>query len=97
MEADEDILDPVLRADTRDLWTAVTVLGEEAEEYDAATDTTTVRFSRGPEWKEALNAIRKLLKKYHSHESLPIRLSLHKWGVLSGRLLPMVARYHEDR
>ena len=70
MEAEDEILDPVLRADTRDLWTAVTVLGEEAEEYDAATDTTTVRFTRGPEWKEALNAIRKLLKKYHTHEAL---------------------------
>jgi hypothetical protein len=97
MDSDDESLNPVLRADQADLWSAVGYLGEEAEEYDAATDCTVVRFARSVEWKDALHAIRKLLKKYHTSETLPMRTMLHKWSVLSGRLLPMIARYHEDR
>ncbi len=97
MDSDDETLNPTLRADLADLWAAVGFLGEETEEYEAATDRVVVRFTRSPDWKEALNAIRKLLKKYHGSDTLPMRTALHKWSVLRGRILPMIERYHEDR
>jgi len=97
MDSDDEKLTTTVRSDLKDLWEIVRFLGEETEEYDARTDTTVVRFSRSPEWKEAVNALRKLLKKYHNHVRLPVRACLQKWGVLSGRLLPMITRYYEDR
>ncbi len=89
--------DPELDRDVKDLWTAVLNLGENIEEYEPATGSTALRFRRGTEWKSALDTIRTLLNKYHSHADLPMRVHLHKWRVISGRLLPMIARHHEDR
>ncbi len=97
MDSDDDVSSPTLKADAADLWEAVRFLGDDVDEYDAAADAVVPRFSRSPEWRDALNAIRKLLKKYHGHEALPMRACLHRWGVLTGRILPMVARYHTDR
>ncbi len=97
MESDDEGANPGLRSDIADLWAAVSYLGEEGEELDLATDTVVRRFKRREEWREALAAIRKLLKKYHGHEALPVRAALHKWGVFEGKLLPMIQRYHADR
>ncbi len=97
MDSDDEVLNPALAADRADLWSAVLALGEVGEAYDAGSDTTSVAFARGPDWKEALNHIRKTLKKYHTSPTLPARRWLASWGVLTGRLLPMLARYTDDR
>ena len=39
---------------------------------------------------------RRLLKKYHTHEDLPARAWLAKWGALRTRLLPLALRYSTD-
>lgn len=94
---DDDGESPALKGDLADLWSACGFLGETTEEYDVEHDAVLKRFKRSEEWKDALNAVRKLLKKYHNHDRLPIRSTLHKWGILQARLLPMLQRYHSDR
>ena len=37
------------------------------------------------------------LKKYHSHEELPARAWLAKWGVMRTKLIPLALRYPTDR
>ena len=96
---DEDD-DPALRAelkhDERDLFAAVNALGQVLEEFNPESGAHEARFRRDEQWRDALAAIRKALKKYHRHEGLPARGWLAKWRVLPDRLLPLVAAYPRD-
>jgi hypothetical protein len=94
---DHSSTDPVVRADMRDLFTAVLHLGTFVEEYDVAADVVAKVFRRDEQWRDALTRVRQLLKKYHAHEHLPARRSLAKWRVLRDKLLPMLRLYHADR
>jgi len=99
MDADlEDAsTDPALRADVADLFTACLHLGRSVEEFDAATNATAPVFRRDAQWREALAAVRRLLKRYHTHGALPVRRALAQLRVLRDKLLPMLAAYHADR
>ena len=94
---DAGAYDASLRADVSALFTACLHLAKEEEEYDAETDATVRRFRRDPEWRDALTIIRRLLKKHHNHEDLPMRRCLAKWRVLRDKLLPMISRFHGER
>jgi hypothetical protein len=49
-----------LRADEQDMFLAAAELGEYMDDWDPVTQTAIEkRFTRGEQWKEALNAIRK--------------------------------------
>jgi hypothetical protein len=49
-----------LRDDEQDMFVAAAELGEYVDDWDPVTQTATEkRFTRGEQWKEALNAIRK--------------------------------------
>ena len=91
------VQDAVVRADMRDLFTAVQYLGKFVERYDVATDIVAKVFSRDKQWRDALTRVRQLLKKYHTHDALPARRSLATWRVLRDRLLPLLRLYHGDR
>ena len=64
MDAGLDVgeFDASLRSDVSDLFTACLHLVRVVEEYDAEADTTAPTFRRDEEWREALTAIRRLLK-----------------------------------
>ena len=81
----------------RSLFTACLHLGASVEEYDAARDAVVTVFRRDDEWRDALAAILKKLRKYYKHDALPARVALAKWRVLRERLLPMLTLYHKDR
>jgi hypothetical protein len=85
-----------LRRDEADLFAAVNSLGQTLEEFDADSGRHEARFRREEHWRDALAAVRKLLKKYHRHDALPARGWLARWRVLQDRLLPMVAAYPAD-
>lgn len=96
-DLDRSSFGAALHADVDDLFAACLRLGRDVEEYDAELDATVTRFRRDDEWREALSAIRRLLKKHHSHDQLPMRTCLAKWRVLRDKLLPMLTRFHSDR
>jgi len=85
-----------LRRDEADLFAAVNSLGQTLEEFDADSGRHEARFRREERWREALTAVRHLLKKYHRHDALPARGWLARWRILENRLLPMVAAYPKD-
>ena len=91
MEADDE-----LGGDREYLFSSCLHLGRVLEEHDAEADTIVKRFRRDAESKDALTIIRRLLKKYHNHDDLPIRRYLSQWRVLRDRLLPMISRFHSD-
>ena len=88
--------DAELQGDREFLFTSCLHLGRLLEEHDAEADTVVKRFRRDALSKNALTAVRRLLKKYHNHDDLPIRRYLSEWRVLRDRLLPMISRFHSD-
>ena len=85
-----------LRADRDYLFSSCLHLGRVLEEHDAEADTVVKRFRRDAQHKDALTVVRRLLKKYHTDEELPIRRYLAEWRVLRDKLLPMISRFHAD-
>lgn len=88
--------DPSLGGDRDYLFTSCLHLGRVLEEHDAEADTIVKRFRRDAQHKDALTVVRRLLKKYHNHDELPIRKCLAEWRVLRDKLLPMISRFHGD-
>lgn len=95
MELDD--LNGDLRGDLNDLWATVQYLGKQVEEFDAELGGATLRFNRPEEWREALNSLRKLLKKHHSSESFPVRRKLADWDVFKQKLAPMISLFYDER
>ena len=105
LEAEGDLYDGNYKADEEELFSACLHLGRLREEHDLVLDTVVVRFRRDVDeegtdgkrnWERSLTTIRKLLKKYHGHEDLPMRRCLAKWRVLKDKLLPMITLYYRE-
>ena len=98
MELDADAADAVaLKNDARDLFSAAVALGEDVQEFSLEHNTLVTVFKRGKQWKEALDELRRLLKK-HREPPAPMRtLALSKWGLIENRLLPLVEQHGDDR
>ena len=105
LEAEGDLYDGNYKADEEELFSACLHLGRLREEHDLVLDTVVVRFRRDVDeegtdgkrnWERSLTTIRRLLKKYHSHEDLPMRRCLAKWRILRDKLLPMITLYHRE-
>ena len=88
LEAEGDLYDSNYKADEEELFSACLHLGRLREEHDLVLDTVVVRFRRDVDeegtdgkrnWERSLTTIRRLLKKYHSHEDLPMRRCLARW------------------
>ena len=67
------------------------------QEFSLEHNTLVTVFKKGMMWKEALDELRRLLKK-HREPPAPMRtLALSKLGLIENRLLPLVERYGSDR
>jgi hypothetical protein len=96
--------DPALRGDLVELFDACANLGRTVEEFDAASQTTHTVFRRHEkrdgerwDWREALRAVKSLLKRYDGHTRMPVRRALASLRVMSQKLLPMLTHHHDDQ
>jgi hypothetical protein len=106
LELEADEYDAAFKADREDFFSACLHLGRAVGEFDIESDSMVERFRRDEadgvgadgkrNWERSLTTIRKLLKKYHSHEDLPMRRFLAKLHVLRHKLLPMISLFHHE-
>jgi len=85
------------REDKAELFLSCQRLWKKEEEFVADRNQAIMVSRKDAEASKALRIIRRLLKNYAGHETLPIRRELHSLNVLKDKLLPMIQRHHEDR
>ena len=89
-----------LLADERDLFAAALALGETSQEYSLELDSLVPVFTRGENWKEALNELRRCVgggERVSCGGGLPWRLLAHLFSFLSTIRFASATSFHALR